>query len=128
MRLLQYVYYKIFLMHSKGEDNTTSAGLAVMTISVVFFANIFTIGAFLRKVDILPRFINKPRDGILLMVGILIINFFLFFYKKRFLVVKEKFASESKRRKIIGSTLVVIYCFLSFILLLALAAYEPGKI
>ena len=128
MRTLKYIYYKLLLMHSRGEDSNTSAGLAVITISVIFFTNIFTIGAFLRKTDILPRFINNPRDGVLLMVAILIIDYFLFMYKRKYLSIKEMFVGESKRKKIIGGTLVVVYCFLSFILSLALAAYKPGKI
>ena len=126
MRILQYIYYKILLMHSKGENNITAAGLAVMTISVIFFANIFTIGAFLRKTNILHRFINKPREGILLMIVLLFINYFLFMHKTKYLNIKEMFVSESKQKRIIGSAFVILYCFLSFILLLAIAAYKPG--
>lgn len=114
-------------MHSKGEDNITAAGLSVMTISVIFFANIFTIGAFLRKANILHRFLSKPREGILLIIALLVINYFLFMHKRKYLKIKEMFVGESRQKRIIGGTLVVLYGFLSFILLLALAAYKPGQ-
>ncbi len=113
-------------MHSKGEDSITAAGLAVMTISVVFFANIFTIGAFLRKANILNRFMNRPREAIFLMIVLLFINYFLFMHKKKYLNIKELFDNENRQKRIIGSTIVFLYCFISFILLLALAAYKPG--
>ena len=128
MKILNYIFYKIFFMHSKGEDNSTAAGLAVMTTSAIFFANIFTIGAFLKKTNILPQFIHSKIQAILLMFLLVVINYFIFMYKKKYLNIKEKFDNESKHQKVIGSTIVYFYFFLSFILLLVLALYKPGYI
>lgn len=115
-------------MHSKGEDSLTAAGLSVMTASIIFFANIFTIGALLKKRNVLERFINKPLDGVYLMMFLLIINYFLFMHKKKYLIIKEKFADENKKMKIVGGLFVILYCLLSFIFLLIVASYKPGHI
>lgn len=114
-------------MHSKGEDNLTAAGLSVMTISVIFFTNIYSIGALLRKCNIIDRFVNTPIEGICLMLFLLILDYFLFMHKKKYLIIKDKFANENKKKKITGGLLVILYGFLSFVFLLIIAAYKPGQ-
>ena len=89
-------------MHSKSETDSIASGLAVMTISAILFFNIFTIGALLKKIDVISRFISKPNDGISLMVFLLIINYFIFKHKKKYIKIKEMFADESKKKSIIG--------------------------
>lgn len=115
-------------MHSKGEDSLTAAGLAVITASFIFFSNIFTIGAFLKKSEIIPRFIDKPIEGIVLGLLLIGVDYLMFMYNNKYQRIKESFIKETKRNKILGGIAVVVYCFLSFFLLLALAAYKPGKL
>ena len=127
MKILQYVYYKIFLMHSRSENSLTAAILAVITTSFVFFSNIFTVGAFLKKNDIIPVFIKNPIVGVLLGFCLIVLNYFLFMHKQKYLRIKERFINENKKNRILGSLCVLLYSFLSFFLLLGLALYRPGK-
>lgn len=127
MRILQYIYYKIYRMHSKGEDGHTAAGFAVITTSFIFFSNIFIVGAFLKKSAIIPRFIDKPIEGIVLGLLLIGVDYLMFMHNNKYQRIKERFILETKKKKILGGIAVVLYCFLSFFLLLALAAYKPGK-
>jgi len=128
MKILQYIYFRIYLLYSKGEPNfTAAAGLAVITISTLFTLNIITIVGVLRKIDILTSFFNKTGIYLLLVV-LLIINYFLFMHKRKHLKIKDKFASENKKQKIIHGILVLLYGFLSFFLMIAGAFYKPGYI
>ena len=128
MKLLQYVYYKIYLMHSKGEDGFTAAGFAVMTISFVYFCNLFTVGALLKKFEIIPRFINRPIEGIVFGLLLIGVDYLMFMHNNKYKRIAERFVNETQKNKRLGGIAIGIYCFLSFILGLVIAAYKPGKV
>jgi hypothetical protein len=114
INIIQYIYYRIFEMHSRGEDSITAAGLAIITLSAIWGINIITIYGILFKTKIISNI--KPNYGIYLGIGLLIMNFFLFMFKKKYKKIKQKFSNEQKQKKIKNGIFVLLYGLLSFIL------------
>jgi hypothetical protein len=90
------------------------AGSAIVMISGLPLLNLLAI---LLMIDY-----NLIHGNGIIFKGIffilLAINIFAFMLNHRYLRVRDKFIDESKRRKIIGKILVVIYTISTFILLI----------
>lgn len=117
MKWIQYVFYRIFLLYRKKHDASESAFTAIIFVSLFLFMNIFVIGAILNKFDLLPVFFSLPIQGIMFMVGLFIAVYFLILYKKKYLEFINRFKKESISKRKINGWLVVVYIFISTILL-----------
>ncbi len=117
MKILQYIYYKIFQVHSRGEDNFVAAFMSVMTISVAFFLNFMIIEGFLIRINIISKFIIQTKfESILFGVIIILINYFIFMRNKKYIKIIKMFENEGKKNKLIGNIIVLLY-FVSTVLL-----------
>jgi len=117
MKILQYIYYKIFQVHSRGEDNFVAAFMSVLTISVVFFLNFMIIEGFLIRINLISTFIIQTKfESILFGVIIIFINYFLFMHNKKYIKIIKMFENEGKKNKLIGNIIVLFY-FISTVLL-----------
>ena len=128
MKILQYLYYKIYVIFSKNELEVVGAYISVLIISLLFFFNILSIGGVLKKTDIIPKFINTKNEAIILIVSISIVNYLLFMHKKKYLKIKTRFENESELSNIIGWLLVFLYGFLTIILMFNVPLYRPGYV
>src|ERR1035437_4130587 len=126
-KAVYYIYYRIWDMHSRGEERSFAAYLAVITISILLWLNLFSFIGLLRKIDLIPVFFNKA-GSIALMVLIIIGDYFLFKYKKKYEKIIQMFKDESKNDRLKGALLVLLYVLLSVIVFVLVALYKPGKI
>lgn len=128
MKTIEYMYYKFYRAHLKGSLNDIAPFAAIVSLSLAFFANVFIIGVFLRKIDLLPIFFSKKRQVIFFMACLVIFNYFIFLNNKRYkaIIAKCEQESESQRKK--GNFIVWLYVIISFLLIFVVAFYKPGKL
>lgn len=127
MKAVYYVYYRLFDMHSRGEDQITGAFMAIFTISLLFWLNIFTAVGLLRKIDVILIFFSKTA-WIGFMFFLFIIDYYIFVHHKKYVKIITMFKDEPKNKKIKNGLLVLLYILLSAILFMLGALYKPGKL
>jgi hypothetical protein len=126
-KVLYYLYYRLFEMHSRGEEISLGAFLSVITTSFMFWLNIFTLAGFLNKINVLPIFFNKD-SWIIFMIVLFVVDYFFFMHKKKFEEIILMFKNESKREKIKGGLLVLLYILLSVAAFVIMVLYKPGQL
>jgi len=117
MKWIQYVFYRIFFLYRKRHDESESAIIAMIFVSLFLFMNIFVIGAILYKFNLLPVFFSLPVQGSMFILGLFMVNYFLILYRKKYLIFVLRFEKESISKRKINGWLVVVYIFISTILL-----------
>ena len=125
---LDYLYYKLYRATLKGSLNDIAEWAAAICFGGLIALNLFVIGAFLRKIDMLPGFFTSKAQVIVFMVLFFLLAFFLFLRNKRYKTIIEKFDQESDAERRKGNLFVWIYVILSFALVFAVAFYKPGKL
>lgn len=113
--LIYYIYYKYYLFFKQINDEMP-AFLAAVMMCWIFFMNIFTLYAlwlFNTNGDIISSFSNKTT-GIVFVIGLLLLSYFLFLNNNRYKNIFERFNSESKKKAIVGSLMVLLFTILSF--------------
>lgn len=128
MKMLDYLYYKIYKAHLKGSLNDIAEWAAAMSIGGLLGVNILVITSFLRKVNLLPFFFTGKRQVVILMVCSIVGTVFLFLYKKKYRQIIAKYEQESENERKKGNLVVWLYVIISFLLIFAVAFYRPGKI
>jgi hypothetical protein len=114
-------------MHSRDEDIPFGAFLAVVTISLLFWLNIFTFIGLLRKIDVLQVFVNK-MGSMALGLCLFILDYFTLFHKKKYERIIQIFNAETKNERRSKGLLVTLYILLSVIAFVLVTLYKPGKI
>lgn len=56
MKILDYLYYKLYSANLIGSGKDIAEFAAAILLSGLVFINLFVIGSFLRKIDLLPFF------------------------------------------------------------------------
>lgn len=128
MRILDYLYYKIYRANLIGSAKNIAQFVAPIYLSGLILINIFVLGAFLRKIDLLPFFFRDKRQIIAFLIFLFVISNFLFLYKKRYKKIISKFERESEHDRKRGNLIVWLYTIISFLLIFAVAFYKPGKL
>ena len=126
-KAVYYIYYRIWDMHSRGEERSFAAYLAVVTISILFWLNLFSFIGLLRKIDLIPVFFNKA-GSIALGLSWILLDYFLFMHKKKYETIISLFKDESKSKRFRKGLLVLLYVLLSVVVFVLGALYKPGKI
>jgi hypothetical protein len=121
------IYYRLFDMHSRGEDQITGAFLAVITISIVFWLYLFSIIVLLKKIDVIPFFLNKT-ETIALGIFIIILDYFLFMHKKKYEKIIQIFKDESNNERRRRRLFALLYVLLSVVIFVLITFYKPGKL
>lgn len=126
---MRYLYYKLWQLFKKIKTNDMPATNAMIFLSICVFANIFVIHFLLSKAFHFEIGFNSRGDVYAFTIPIGISVYFLgylFLYKKRDKIY-EKYRDESRKQKILGSLLLVLYILGSFILTFYLLSnYSDG--
>lgn len=128
MKIIEYIYYKFYRAHLKGSLNDIAPFAAIVSLSLAFFANIFIIGLFLRKIDFLPLFFSGKKQVIIFMICLFVLNYFLFLRNNRYKEIITEYEKESEPQRKKGNLIVWLYVVVSFLLIFAVAFYKPGKL
>jgi phosphatidylglycerophosphate synthase len=128
MKKLDYLYYKIYRANLIGSAKDIAEFAAMIYVSGLLFANIFVIGAFLKKQNILPFFFTGKRQIIIFMACLFVLNYFLFLHKKRYKKIIERYEQENELRRKRGNLIVWLYVIITFLTIFAVAFYKPGRL
>jgi hypothetical protein len=122
-----YIYYRLWDMHSRGEDQFTGAILAIFTTSLFFWLNIFSVIVLLRKLDLIPIFFSKTVS-LSFMILLFVVDYFLFVHNKKYEKIIQMFKDEPKNERRKKGLLVVLYILLLVVAFVLISLYKPGKI
>ena len=78
MNVFDYLYYKLYRSTLLGSLKDIAAFATTCYFSLLLFLNIFVVGAFLRKVDLLPFFLNGKVQVAIFICLFIALNYFLF--------------------------------------------------
>lgn len=97
----------------KGNDH---AFLAMVALSLLLMFNISTIVLYF---DLLNNMVYQDlRLPIILgVILVLVVNYFVFIYRNKYKKIEKIFKNETKKQRIVGSIIIIIYTILTFVLL-----------
>jgi len=110
-----YLYYRIYSLWKKmpGKDHAFSAMAAQ---SLLFLFNFISIIGYFRIIKSSNITMYK-MPLIFFAIMVLVINYFIFIHKQRYEKIETLFIKENKKQKVIGSIIVIVYVFLTFVFL-----------
>lgn len=127
MKVFNYLYYKLYQAFLKSSMHDIPEFLAPVGLGGLLSSNILVVSAFLAKLDILPfLFSNKGQAGGFSIL--LVILTMLYYRKKRYIKILKKYSQESKKQKLKGNMVTIIYVILSFLSIFAVALFKPGEL
>ncbi|KIC94436.1 hypothetical protein OI18_12585 [Flavihumibacter solisilvae] len=125
--MIDYLYYKLYQATLKSSLNSIPHLMAPVYLGGLISANILVLNAFLAKIDVFPfLFSGTPTGGIFAIL--LIIAAIIFYRKDKRERILDKYSQEKNSERIRGNVIVAIYVSLSFILIIAVAFFKPGKL
>lgn len=116
MNIYHYFFYRIYKRQNKRYSKTESVVFSAIVLSCLLFMNIFTLGIFFYRLNLLPFFVESKFQVIILAFLIIVINLLIFFRRKKYLDIESKFQGISKNKKTIGAIVIILYIVLTFIL------------
>jgi len=115
---MKYLYYKLWQTFKKIPTNDMPATNAMIFLCMCHAANFITIHLILATYSIIPLNFNSKIEiysfSILLFSVITLLDY-LFLYRNREKLY-EKYKDESKRQKLTGNILLILYIVVSFAL------------
>lgn len=127
IKAILYIYYRLLDMHSRGEDNVTGAILAVITISLFFWLNIFSVVGLFRNVGFMTIFFNKTI-WLSLMILLFIMNYFIFVHNKKYNRIIQMFKDEQKSIKRRHGLYTLLYLLISIVFFVLITLFKPCRI
>jgi len=117
-KLVEYLYYKIYSWKKKDVPEwTASFGISLlMFLKLVILYEITTIIDKKLLITGIPKFII-----VVIMLTLIIINYFWFIHKKKYLKIISKYNKETEKQKLIRGFLILLYFFLTIGIILLLA-------
>lgn len=118
---LKIAYYRLFFFffrmfkpspYGGRETDTFASVLAIMPLSAIVIANVYTINDILMRIVSLPSLTLISIPKVIAIISILF-NYLLFFSKKRYKRIKAMFANEDKRTRHWRSFFCIVFCILS---------------
>ena len=125
MKIINYCFYRIYHVFSKGEDSHDGAILSTLIFTILAYINILAAGTFLKKFGVISTFIASKTVGISLEIMLFIIGWLLFVIKKKYISIENQFKNESKRERTWGNFAVFLSFILSFAFILLAGFYRP---
>ena len=123
--MINYLYYKLYKSYSKKNLGSIPEFLSAGVLTCLLFLNIFTINAFLAKINFIPFLISSAVQGGMYIIIFLLIILYIFRKNKRDNVLKI-YSQESKRESIRGNIFVIIYVVLTILMVYVVAFFRPG--
>jgi len=115
---MKYLYYKLWQTFKRIPTNDMPATNAMIFISMCHFVNIFIIHLIL-SLNLFVSMKFNSNNEIYTFVGIIYSSLtlldYLFLYRNREKIY-EKYKDESKKQKLIGNILLILYIVGSFAL------------
>lgn len=128
MKILDYLYYKLYRANLIGSGKDIAEYAAAILLSGLVFVNLFVIGSFLRKIDLLPLFFKSENQVIIFIILLIAASHLFFLYKSRFKKIISKYENETEAQRKKGNLIVWIYVLISFLSIFVVALYKPGKL
>ncbi len=113
--LFDYTYYRTAKRHFKRDG--ADAFTAILTISFVIF--LYILPVYYSLINIFNFKLSQFNDKIILsVIGILIFLIIKKKYKDKYFTFRDKWINETKKEKLFGEVLIVIFFFSPFLLML----------
>lgn len=128
MNVFDYLYYKLYRATLLGSLKDIAAFATTCYFSLLIFLNIFVVGAFLRKLDLLPYFLKGKVQVAILICLFIALNYFLFVYSGRYKLIIKHHEQETESSRKTGNLIVWLYVLISVALIFIVAFYKPGKL
>src|SRR5690606_21849012 len=106
MNVFDYLYYKLYRATLLGSLNDIAAFASACYFSGLIFLNIFVVGAFLRKTELLPVFVKGNGQIIVLVCLLIALNYFLFVYSGRYKQIVKHYEQETESSRKTGNLIV----------------------
>ncbi len=116
MYYIYYILYKFTLLTPSKKEQPEH--IANIVLALVLSFNLFVIVNILQyyNVDFVGNFFKQKEIFIALYISILLVGYFLFIRKKKYAAIKDKYDKESKNKKLLKTSLAIIYIITIFIL------------
>jgi len=96
-----------------GRDH---AFLAMVALTLLILYNFISIIGYLNFIN--SSNIDKYKTPLIVFaIMVLAINYFIFIFKDKYVKIEAEFINESEKQKCISSIIVLIYVFLTFVIL-----------
>lgn len=116
MRILDYIYYRFYLLNKKTSMSDIAEYGAVINMAVVLGFNFIVICGNL-EINLLAIAPSRVLSWFL-GGGMMVILYFVYVKNKRYLQIIEKYRDESKRDKLKGNIIIIAYVVVSLACLL----------
>lgn len=115
MNVYNYLFFRIYKRQNTRYSKNESAIFASIVVSCLLYLNLFTIGIFLFKYNVIPLFISSKTQAIVFIFILLLINIAYFNWKKKYLAIENKFLTLSICQNKIGLFLIFTYLIASLL-------------
>ena len=117
MKILDYLFYKIYRANLIGSDKNIAQFVAPLYLGGLIFMNVLVLGAFIRKVDLVSFFFRNKIQVITFIICLFAISNFLLLYKKKYKKIITKYDNENEHERKRGNLIVWMYTLISFLLI-----------
>lgn len=132
MKSLNYLFYRIFRFQNKtiGEEKSTAAFSAFLSVAIFFGMNLFTIFIFLDKnLNLLDFFNTRIYKSNIVVPGIVLVViglycYFLFYYNSKYVKVISKIENQEKNENSKLNKIAIGYQILSLVTLTIALIYR----
>ncbi len=114
---MDYIYYKFHRFFNKAQGQRDGAVIAFISLSCILGLYILSLMNILQVVRILP-IIELKTNYLYILATILMLACGIYFMRnRRYEKIESRFINETKRRKVIGSLIVILYILFSVVFL-----------
>jgi hypothetical protein len=125
--MFDYLYYKLYRASLLSSLRDIPHILAPVYFGGLVSVNILVIYLFLVKIDALPFLFTDTKQGGML-TALMIVLAMLYYRKAKRTTLIDKYSLESNKERKRGNAIVAAYVVISFLLIFAVAFFEPGKL
>jgi len=125
--MFHYLYYKLYQATLKGSLSDIAEFAASIYFGGLIAANIFVIGGFLAKLNLVSFYTSKQQAGLSAIICI-VLSCIYFLYNKKYESIVYKYSQEDNRTRIKGNIIVSLYVAISFLLIFAVGLFKSGKL
>lgn len=126
--MFHYLYYKLYQATLKGSLNDVAEYAASIYFGGLIGVNFLVINLLVIKLEIIPNLFQENNWGKWYILIFVILSCVYFLYNRRYKAIIDKYSQESKKNRIKGNTIVVIYVAISFFSIFAIAFFRNGKL
>lgn len=120
--MFAYLYYRIYAIYKYKWRDSAPGVYALCILSLLQGFNLLSALFTVELLTIIDFGVKKIYYG-LLIVALLVVNYYRFVISTKFVELEKRWGSEPPKIKKIRGVLVLIYIFISVILILFLADY-----